>query len=274
MVQRTYETLEAFPDRLLVCDNIVWSGNKKDGFYSSHRLTSPMTNQGPTLFGPATGRRVTLMNIAECVVENGQVTREWLVRDNLSLVTQLEVDPKNAAQQLADRHEEQLDRWIESEWSRVRNADGASQQIDQLPPPASKPDEFAEQVLISCWQTGNNEILDQAYAPYSVLHRSPVRLFSGRKDQLQHFAELRGALGDIQLSVDHVAAQPFGSNGCDIAARWSVAALHEGVLAGVPATGKPIYILGVSHWRCIDNRIAMEWTVFDELAVISQTLLD
>ena len=33
-------------------------------------------------------------------------------------------------------------------------------------------------------------------------------------------------------------------------------------------------VLGVSHWQRIENRITMEWTVFDELAVISQTLRD
>ena len=41
---------------------------------------------------------------------------------------------------------------------------------------------------------------------------------------------------------------------------------------GVPPTGKPIYILGVTHWRCIAGRIAIEMTVFDDLAVLSQVL--
>ena len=41
---------------------------------------------------------------------------------------------------------------------------------------------------------------------------------------------------------------------------------------GVPPTDLPIYILGVTHWRCIAGRIAIEMTVFDDLAVLSQVL--
>jgi hypothetical protein len=36
---------------------------------------------------------------------------------------------------------------------------------------------------------------------------------------------------------------------------------------------KPVYILGVTHWLLVDGRIAAEWTVFDELAVLAQTLV-
>ena len=39
-----------------------------------------------------------------------------------------------------------------------------------------------------------------------------------------------------------------------------------------PASGKPLYIVGVTHWQIVHGRIAVETTVFDELSVIAQTL--
>ena len=101
MVDGTRQMLDAFPDRLLLGDNVVWSGSRASGFYSSHRITSPMTNLGPSAFGEATGRRVCITNVADCVVENGVVTREWLMRDNLALVRQLGFEPTEAAGRLA-----------------------------------------------------------------------------------------------------------------------------------------------------------------------------
>jgi hypothetical protein len=31
-----------------------------------------------------------------------------------------------------------------------------------------------------------------------------------------------------------------------------------------------VHVLGVTHWRVVDGRVAEEWTVFDELAVLTQ----
>ena len=61
IIDGTQAMLESFPDRLLLADDVIWSGNHEDGFYSSHRIISPMTNQGPTIFGPATGKQVRIL---------------------------------------------------------------------------------------------------------------------------------------------------------------------------------------------------------------------
>ncbi len=92
MVTGTLATMNAFPDRLLLGDDVIWSGNLERGF-SSHRITSPMTNSGDTIFAPATGKKVRTMNIADCEISSGQITGEWLFRDNLALVTQLGCGP-------------------------------------------------------------------------------------------------------------------------------------------------------------------------------------
>lgn len=79
-------------------------------------------------------------------------------------------------------------------------------------------------------------------------------------------------MGDAAFSVDHVASQPFAENGIDIAVRWTASGEHEGSVHGIEPTGRPMFIMGVTHWRCINDRITAEMTVFDDLAVLSQVL--
>ena len=273
VVENTRTVLSEYPDRLLFGDNVVWSGDRSEGFYSSHRITSPMTNRGPTKFGPATGRRVWLMNVADCVVENGMITLEWLVRDNLALVRQLGFSPVDAARIVARGRDSFSSDWLDTETHRVRQS-GAAGAAEAPVPAGENPEQFARQILVSLWQSGDRARLESGYAPYARLHRSPVEFFSGRDDLLEHYAGLRHAFANARLTLDHVAHQPFGANGMDIAARWSVAAEHTGQFAGADPSGKPVFILGITHWRIVGERIVSEWTVFDQLGVLSQLVDD
>ncbi len=270
VVRNTRHTLEAFPDRLLLAENVIWAGTLADGYYTSHRLLSLMTNRGPTQYGPATGAQVRMTNIADCVVEDGVIVREWLVRDNMTLATQLGASPVAAARAMAAGRSDELGRWIESETARVSISEIPESTLGPAHP-RDDPTAFAWRVLTSCWR-GNRDIFDTTHAPYSVLHRSPLRHYSGRDQVYDYYQSLRQVLGHVHFSVDHVASQPFAENGTDIAVRWTATGTHDGAIMEVEPTGRPLFILGVTHWRCIGDRVAAEFTVFDDLAVLSQAL--
>jgi predicted ester cyclase len=267
MVENTYKTIETYPDRLLLADDVITKGTSKQGF-SSHRLVSPMTNLGESIFGPATGRQILAMNIADCEVNDGLITREWLVRDNLAVIRQLGLDALICASVIAEHFDERQTSWLASEFARtVKNQTSASSNNnDSL-------HSFVRDTLGNCWIGGDNDVLESSYAPYCVMHRAPLQIHSGREALLKHYAGLRLAFPNASLSIDHVCSQPFDKHNQRIAVRWSVAATHEGEFANQPATGKPVYILGVTHWQLVDGRITAEWTVFDELAVLAQTLV-
>jgi steroid delta-isomerase-like uncharacterized protein len=256
MVDKTHSTFASYPNRLLIADDVITSGSAKKGF-SSHRIISPMTNLGNTAFGPATGREIQSMNIADCEVNDGLITREWLVRDNLAVTKQLGFNPLECSRVIAQQFDDRQTAWLSSEFARTTNARPASV--------------FAQDVLENCWIKGDNKTLESVYAPYCVLKRAPLSIYSGRKEVLRHYADWRGAFPDACLSIDHVCSQPFDENNQRIAVRWSVAAYHKGEFVGRPASGKPVYIMGVTHWQMVDGRIAAEWTVIDELAVLAQT---
>lgn len=267
MVTNTHGTLATYPDRLLLGDAVIATGDLQKGF-SSHRITSPMTNTGASVFGPATNRRVHNMNIADCEITDGQITREWLVRDNLALIEQLGFDPLEAARLIADKFDDTQILWLQEQYSRTIK--GQPSVVTETEHPQAA---FARNVLESCWVNGDQATLEKAYAPYSVLHRAPKHTYSGIESISTHFANWRKAIPQASITVDHICSQPLNDSDSQIAVRWSVAGQHQGAFSGCDADGKPLYILGVTHWRIIDNRIVAEWTVFDELAVMAQTML-
>jgi predicted ester cyclase len=209
------------------------------------------------------------MNVADCEVNDGLITYEWLVRDNLALIRQLGFDPATCAGIVAQKFDERQSAWLASEYSRTVKNDTASSSKTQYDPAY----EFALDVLKNCWQSGDESRLESAYQPYCVLRRAPLQIHSGRNRILKHYADWRQAIPGASLNIDNVCSQSFDQHNQRIAVRWSVAGVHEGEFANTPGTGKPIYILGITHWQVVDGRITHEWTVFDELAVLAQTLV-
>ena len=177
MIDGTQAMLESFPDRLLLADDVIWSGNQRDGYYSSHRIISPMTNKGPTIFGPPTGRHASIMSIADCVVENGVITREWLLRDNHALIVQLGYDPFGAAKIVARRRNKESRTWIESEIERLTDA-GIPEQGSGIADPSTSVEEFVLQMISNNLAGGDDPLACLGYAPYAVMQRSPIELYS------------------------------------------------------------------------------------------------
>lgn len=269
MVESTRAMLEAYPDRLLLADDVIWSGSHEDGYYSSHRIISPMTNDGATIFGPATGRRVRILTIADCVVEEGVITREWLLRDNHALVLQLGLDPIAAAKIVAGRRNDESCDWIAAEIERLTKS-GTPEIGSDLPDPSTSTAAFALQVIANNWTGGDNELMALAYAPYAVAHRSPIELYSGRQSIASHYAGLRNAIQVSGITIDHICVQPADSEGMHVAVRWTLAGTQTGDYLGAPAIERPVHVLGSTHWRIENDRVAVEWTVFDGLGVLSQ----
>jgi len=269
IMDATRDMLASYPDRLLLSDDVIWSGNRLEGYYASHRTLSPMTNRGDTLFGPATGRHVDMLEIADRFVEEGVITRAWSMRDNHALVAQLGHDPLAAATILAGRRDERSARWLSFEIDRLGRA-GIDTEFLVPAAAAESAHEFAAQVVPSLWAPGGPGDLERFYQPYAVLHRSPTAVFSGREAVLDHYAGLRGAFNAVGASIDHVAMQSRAPGQLEVAARWTVAGQHVGPYLGLAATGRMALVLGASHWRVVQERIAIEWTVFDGLGVLAQ----
>ena len=99
----TLATIAEFPDRELLGEDVIWSGDEDSGFLSSHRILTMGTHLGDGYFGAATGRRFIARAIADCAAKNNVIYDEWLTRDTSAIVYQLGMKPKSFARKLIKR---------------------------------------------------------------------------------------------------------------------------------------------------------------------------
>jgi len=263
VVQNTIKTVAAFPDRTLYADDVIWSGNDRDGFYTSHRISSHMTNLGASDFGPATGRRATVTTIADCAILANRIYEEWLVRDNFSLVLQLGLDPhavaKDRARQRRSTPAEPAPAPPAAEW-----------QVPAQPTAADTTCAEAATRWRALWNDRDASLARVVYAPTCTLWAPSGRVLFGHGEIIGWYLHVLGAMPDAWTRVEHVCAIPNEYGGFEVAIRWTLDGTHTGYGLHVPPTGLALHLLGVTHWRVVDGRIAEEWTVFDELALLTQ----
>ena len=262
VVEGTYAFQKAYSDRLLLAENVVWS-KKENGFYSSHRIFSPMTNTGDTDLAPATNKKVRVRGVADCLIHDGVIIEEWLMRDALPLVRQLALPEDTATRAIADNFTDFSQDWFRSEYERVQNAEHAEH-------PDHSYFEFATSALITTLVTG--EALATHYPHYSVSHRSPIQTASGFNQISEDYQTFRSAFEDRAVTVDHIAFQLFGETGVDLAVRWGFSGKHTGQYEGLKPSNKEVFIMGSTHYRLHQNKISCEWVTFDRLAVMAQML--
>ena len=264
IITNTHDTLRAFPDRLLLGEAVIGTRLGPGQFLSSHRIGSPMTHAGDLPYMAATGRKIFVRTIADCLVENGRITKEWLVRDNYSLALQIGADPLRVARYVVNGRNAECAEWMDAEYHRV-TGNAVSGVVAEFEPNGATA--FAAAVLGAQWVNGDNAA--RAYAPYAVLHDSQV-VASGRDALLSHYAALRRGMGLSAVSVDHVAVQDCHAGEYQVAVRWTLAFEHTGPLLGLPASGRSAILLGVTHWQIVAGRIVAEWSIYDRIALLAQ----
>lgn len=263
VTDNTHAMMAAFPDRRLEPDNVVWSDEGEGAFYSSHLITSTMTNLGPSEFGPATGQRVRVLTIADCLCRANRIYKEWLVRDTAGLVQQLGLDLDDVARAQAQHdlsEARSLLTFHQANRGALRDPQKAPQSADlQLDP---------KDVIAATWAQKpdlSEHYFDRAHGLYPYGED-----LYGRRQIADVIAAMFHAFPDLQIQVNHVAAVPYLEGGQDIAVRLSMAGTHKGDGPYGKASGAPIYIMAACHWRVIHGRIHQEWMVWDDLAVRRQ----
>ena len=269
VVQSTLGTLAAFPDRTLAAENIIWSGNAGDGFHSSHRIRSVMTHKGDSDFGPATHKQATIRGFAHCVVKDNQIIKEWLVRDNYALAQQLGFDPHRIAQNQAQTEpSERFGDWYRSEFERLSPSNLSRTEL--CPKAEDDPEAFIRASLQNVWNARMLGDIYKLYAETAQVHGPGGRRLSGHEAIIQYYLQLLGTFSGLCIAIDHVCSQPAAAKGIDLAVRWTMAGKHTGHTLYGPPTAADVLIIGESHYLIIDGLIQKEWSLFDELAVLTR----
>ncbi len=267
VIAGTSRTLSAFPDRTLTGEAVIWS-DEGDGVYlSSHRITSTATNLGISELGPATGKRITFTTIADCLCKENLIIEEWLVRDYSAMALELGYHPRAVAQTHAETDKAQVGRaeWRKAAMERVLSAPATAFPSAILPDPAAEPHAFAHAFFDAVVNHRRFGMTRDAYSPAAHWRGPGGRRLFGWGEITGWFTALIGSCGDARISIQHVAAVDDV-----IAVRWELSGTHDGGALYGAATGEPIYILAVTHWRIAHSVIVDEVTVFDEVALMRQ----
>jgi predicted ester cyclase len=267
VISGTIDTLAAFPDRRLLPEDIIWSGDEDAGFLSSHRIISPMHHRGPGLFGPPTGRLVYVRTIADCFCVRNRVAEEWLARDQAGLALQLGVDPFDLARRLAEADALAGKTAWHLEAARALRADGRLRPPVHQDHPAAR---FVRQAFEEIWNGAALSRIREAYHAACALHLPGARDVYGHDAAEAFVLGYKSAFPDARLAVEHSIARDDPGYPTRVATRWWLAGSHAGQGAFGAPSGAIVLILGITHHTVIDGRIREEWTLVDELAVLKQ----
>jgi predicted ester cyclase len=266
VIAATMATLAEFPDRKLLGEDVIWSGDETRGFLSSHRLLSTATHSQNGIYGKATGRKLTYRIIADCAVRNGQIYDEWLIRDQGAIVRQMGWDPKAYAADL------------------IMREGGPEACIKPLTP--------ANDISAIYEGRGNDHPAGQRYC--GILQRlmaADLAVISTEYDRACHlelpggvsthgwaaaaifWLGLRVAFPNSSFDIHHVIGRNDQGFSPRAAVRWSLTGSHEGWGAFGAPTGADVHIMGISHAEFGPWGLRREYVLIDETAIWTQITL-
>jgi predicted ester cyclase len=259
VIDGTRATLVQFPDRRLLAEDIIVSGEELGGYLSSHRIISTMTHLGAGNFGPPTGARIHVRTIADCVCRDNRIIHEWLVRDQGAIARQVGLAPRDLAQRWLD---------VAGGWHKPQAGPAPQGYRSHLSTDAQA-QHYAQALQEQAFRRGN-AALTYDDAVHQLGPGGQVRY--GHDEVQQFWAGLFGAFHVTSFEIEHLAMQQGDGRADRAALRWRAQAVHTGDgMYGQPS-GQSIELLGINHVEFFRGRVLREWVLLDEIALWMQCL--
>ncbi len=264
VVRNTLQSLAMTADIRDYTDDVIWSGNDQEGFYTSHRVLDSSSHTGYSEFGPPTGRRFERWVIADCLIIENKIVEEWLTYDTTASLQQMGYDSMELAQRtllpyLPHTHGE----------------------IDRLPtgqlaplvlevPQADHPQAFVAAVLQNLWNARLINMVRHHYDLGAVAFVPGGRKLHGHGDYENFVITLLACFPDLAITVQHQSHLGTPERGFRVATRFILQGTHQGYGPYGAPTGRRIFLIGISHHVIRHGKITREWTLFDEFALLKQ----
>ncbi|MCP4425745.1 MAG: nuclear transport factor 2 family protein, partial [Chloroflexi bacterium] len=265
-IANTMATLAEFPDRVLLGEDVIWSGSAESGFFSSHRIVSEATHTRDGIFGAATGKRLRFRTIADTHVIANQVSDEWLVRDKGAMVRQMGQTPEAYARTL-----------VEAEG-------GIDQATQPLTPDSDMAGPYAGHGNDNEWGAKLGDILTRMMgAEFSAIETAYDRACHleypggvtahGRGAADSFWLGLRASLPSARFRIEHQIGRDDPLMPPRAAIRWSLTGQHDGWGTLGRPSGAQVHVMGITHAEFGLWGLRREYTLFDETAVWKQIVL-
>jgi hypothetical protein len=271
VIASTMATINEFPDRELLGEDVIWTGDDDAGYLSSHRLLTKATHTGDGQFGSATGKPWQAYILADCAVKEGVIYDEWLVRDYGGIVRQLGISPRDYAAGLIDR-------------------EGGAQGANPPFTPATDMDGGYH-------GTGNDNAWGQHYAAtltrimdHDFTHirdsydRAVIGEYAGanrvtgRDGVVAFWVGLRSSFPHATFKIHHQIGMNADMMPPRAAIRWSLDGVHDGWGSFGEPTGVPVHVMGMCHaefgpYGPDGVGLRREFALYDEVAIWKQILM-
>jgi predicted ester cyclase len=273
MVIDTVNALAAYPVNQNFFDDVVWTGNDHDGFYTSHRYTAIGRNTGCTSFGPPTHRQVRRTGIALCYLKDNRIIEEWSVRDDLGIITGLGYQVEDVVARLAEQDRGKVQR---------TEGHGGIERLARETAPAPFPpkqtegfdvDDFVRRTMHEVWNRRMFGRITDNFIPNYRCHTSRNTDLYGRGEYIQANMALLVAFPDGQFFIDQVFWMEDGQGGYRTSMLWSFLGTHTGYGIYGPPTGERCRLWGVTQHHIKNGKFVEEWTYHNELAILKQLYL-
>lgn len=270
IVADTYDTIGAFSDIELPAEEVIWAGDDHVGFHTSHRTILCGTNDGASKYGPATGKKINVLVIANCVAKGNDIFLEHVLYNTGAMLKQLGIDPMAEAARLAKKP---LPGWPRDQktWDALRQEGVPGTPLSMAEPISGfDPDHFVRMLHHGIWNQGDMDTLTESYAEDFVFEGPTDRTYSGVTAHQEFIASIKDCFSPMNLQIDEVYWMGNDTEGYQVSTRWSAETLHNGLgLYGEP-TGAACQIWGITQQAIKDGRVFREWLLFNELDVMMQ----
>jgi steroid delta-isomerase-like uncharacterized protein len=125
---------------------------------------------------------------------------------------------------------------------------------------------LVRRLMEEVWSRGDLGAVDQLVADEYVGHSSAMDPQTrGTEGYKRFFATLRSAFPDFRVTIEDQIAE-----GDRVVSRWTARATHAGAYAGIPPSGKPGVMTGISLFRVAEGKVVECWTNRDDLGLLQQ----
>jgi predicted ester cyclase len=277
VVRDTIQRLVSLPERRGMATQVIWRGDDVNGFYTSHLVTGSGRHTQYGQYGKPTGRSFVSRTIADCMVLENRIFREWVVADSMAVISQLGVD--------ADRYAMALARASFDKGLTALDIGENRRMVGQYPPETEADTSLAHTVPEADTLRWLHEVFNRRmfgrirdiYAPTVQYHGPMMRELYGQAAVMHQTLGLIGSLPDAVYLPQHICSVDSEEGGVKVAVRWVIEGHHlgYGILRslGEHPTGKRVQVMGMTHYHYRDGRIVDEWNVYDELSLLVQVKL-
>ncbi|MEO8220546.1 MAG: ester cyclase [Specibacter sp.] len=243
VIANTNARLRSYPDFHGIIDDTIWTGSEEEGYRTSMRWTWTGTDVGGTVYGPATGKKVTFTAIANCVVHGEVIVEEWLGANPFAQARQLGYSLQDAVQATS------------------------SPTVSQVVRPSF---EFTSSLEGDIVQRAFTSALDgridaELYAPGCRSSFAPDVQLDGATAVANWANVLRASLGPLTAHIDDQYSQPATDTlPLRVATQWR--------LEGNGPDG-PVEFSLISHHHLDDGQITAQWLTYDELSLAHRGII-